>query len=85
MTLAGNETKGSGAIRTFRTTQLKPGEQWSNYTVNVTAVINGQAVSKEILREFIKTLDIPDAEVKRLLELTPESYTGLAERLARDI
>ena len=46
VTLAGNETKGSGAIRTFRTTQLKPGEQWSNYTVNVTAVINGQSVSK---------------------------------------
>ena len=49
------------------------------------ALTRGQAVSKEILREFIKTLDIPDAEVKRLLELTPESYTGLAERLARDI
>ena len=47
MTLAGNETKGTGAIRTFRTTQLKPGQQWSNYKVNVTAVVNGQLVSKE--------------------------------------
>jgi uncharacterized protein (TIGR03000 family) len=47
VTLAGNETKGNGSIRTFRTTQLKPGEQWSNYTVNVTAVIHGQSVSQE--------------------------------------
>ena len=29
------------------TTQLKPGQQWSNYTVHVSAVVNGQMVSKE--------------------------------------
>ena len=49
------------------------------------ALTRGQAVSKEILLEFIKTLDIPDAEKTRLLELTPEAYVGLAAQQARDI
>ena len=49
------------------------------------ALTRGQAVSKEILLEFIQTLDIPADEVQRLLELTPESYVGLAAQQARDI
>jgi len=49
------------------------------------ALTRGQAVSREILQEFIKTLDIPEDEVKRLLALTPESYIGLAAQQARDI
>ena len=49
------------------------------------ALTRGQAVSKEILLEFIKTLDIPDDEIERLLALTPESYIGLAAQQARDI
>ncbi len=49
------------------------------------ALTRGQAVTKEILQKFIRTLDIPDEEIKRLLELTPESYIGLAKDLANDI
>ncbi len=49
------------------------------------ALTRGQAVSKELLAEFITTLEIPDAEKKRLLELTPERYIGLAATLANDI
>jgi len=49
------------------------------------ALTRGQAVTKELLHEFIGTLDIPDAEKKRLLELTPEKYTGLAAHLASQI
>ena len=45
----------------------------------------GQAVSKELLAEFITALEIPDAEKKRLLELTPERYIGLAAALASEI
>ena len=45
----------------------------------------GQAVTKDVLREFIGTLEIPDNEKQRLLELTPESYIGIADRQARDI
>jgi len=45
----------------------------------------GQAVSKELLTEFIASLAIPDDEKKRLLELTPERYLGLAATLAAEI
>ncbi|MBU2675767.1 MAG: adenylosuccinate lyase [Gammaproteobacteria bacterium] len=49
------------------------------------ALTRGQAVTKKVLREFIRTLDIPDSETERLLELTPETYIGLAAKQARDI
>ncbi|NIL93200.1 MAG: adenylosuccinate lyase [Woeseiaceae bacterium] len=49
------------------------------------ALTRGQAVTKELLQEFIGTLEIPDEEKKRLLELTPDAYTGLASDLAGDI
>jgi adenylosuccinate lyase len=49
------------------------------------ALTRGQAVSKELLADFITTLEIPDNEKKRLLELTPERYIGLAESLASEI
>jgi adenylosuccinate lyase len=45
----------------------------------------GQAVTRELLSEFIGTLDIPADEKQRLLELTPSGYTGLAAALARNI
>ncbi len=49
------------------------------------ALTRGQAVSKEILLKFIKTLDIPEDEKTRLLALTPEAYVGLAAQQTRDI
>ena len=49
------------------------------------ALTRGQAVTKESLQEFIATLEIPDAEKQRLLNLTPDTYVGLAEQQARDI
>ena len=48
------------------------------------ALTRGRAVTSELMREFIATLEIPAPEKARLLELTPESYLGLAEDLARD-
>ena len=45
----------------------------------------GQAVNQDLLAKFIATLDIPEAEKQRLLELTPDRYTGIAESLAGDI
>jgi uncharacterized protein (TIGR03000 family) len=47
VSLAGNETKGDGEVRTFRTTQLNAGDRWDDYVVRVTTEINGQAISKE--------------------------------------
>ena len=49
------------------------------------ALTCGQAVSKDILLKFINTLDIPAAEKKRLLQLTPATYIGLAAQQARNI
>ena len=49
------------------------------------ALTRGQAVTRELLADFIEALEIPDDEKRRLLELTPMSYTGLAETFARDI
>ena len=49
------------------------------------ALTRGQAVTKDVLLEFVQTLDIPDAEKERLLKLTPETYIGLADEQARDI
>jgi adenylosuccinate lyase len=49
------------------------------------ALTRGQAVTRELLHEFVGTLDIPAAEKERLLTLAPETYVGLAEQQARDI
>jgi uncharacterized protein (TIGR03000 family) len=47
VSLAGNATNGSGTIRTFRTKQLKPGQQWAGYTVRVTTLKSGQPATKQ--------------------------------------
>ena len=49
------------------------------------ALTRGQDVTRESLATFIATLDIPAAEKKRLLALTPSEYTGLAAQLAVDL
>ena len=46
------------------------------------ALTRGQAVTQDLLHDFIRTLEIPDAEKSRLLELRPEGYIGLAAELA---
>jgi len=48
------------------------------------ALTRGQAVTRELLHEFIAALDLPAPEKQRLLALTPSSYVGLAPDLARD-
>jgi len=41
----------------------------------------GKKLSKNIVQDFIKTLEIPDEEKERLHELTPARYVGLAIKL----
>jgi adenylosuccinate lyase len=36
------------------------------------------------MRDFIASLELPADAKRRLLEMTPATYTGLAERLARE-
>jgi adenylosuccinate lyase len=45
----------------------------------------GKAITRELLRQFIAGLPLPQAERERLLELSPGSYTGKAAELARRI
>ena len=45
----------------------------------------GKGISRDALREFINRLPIPQDAKESLLAMTPASYVGLAEKLARDI
>ncbi|HSW69357.1 MAG TPA: adenylosuccinate lyase [Gammaproteobacteria bacterium] len=54
----------------------KPYEQLKNFT-------RGQAMTKELIQEFIQKLDLPEVAKKKLLALTPENYIGYAEELAK--
>ncbi|MHB9076537.1 MAG: TIGR03000 domain-containing protein [Pirellulaceae bacterium] len=45
--LAGNETRGNGSVRTFRTTKIDGGKAWSMYAVKVTVVRDGEDLTKE--------------------------------------
>jgi len=45
----------------------------------------GQAITPDVLSQFLKTLDIPEEEKAALAKLSPGSYTGLASSLAATI
>lgn len=45
----------------------------------------GRAVTRESMREFIESLDMPKEAKERLLQLTPHSYVGAAELLAKNV
>jgi adenylosuccinate lyase len=49
------------------------------------ALTRGHGIDAAAMRAFIATLALPDDERQRLLDMTPASYTGLAEPLARSI
>ena len=49
------------------------------------ALTRGHGITKDSMREFIGGLDLPVDAKQRLLNLTPGSYIGLAEALAKDI
>jgi adenylosuccinate lyase len=44
-----------------------------------------EGITRELLHAFIAGLSIPDDAKRRLLDLTPWSYTGLAATLARKV
>ncbi|MEO6800930.1 MAG: adenylosuccinate lyase [Rhodanobacter sp.] len=49
------------------------------------ALTRGHGITRDSMREFVNALELPAQARQRLLELTPGSYTGLAERMANDI
>jgi adenylosuccinate lyase len=44
----------------------------------------GKDIDEKNLVEFINTMDVPSEDRKRLLQLTPQSYIGYAEKLSKD-
>jgi adenylosuccinate lyase len=56
----------------------EPYEQLKEFT-------RGEAMTRELMQGFIAKLDIPQAEKDRLLQMTPATYTGMAEKLARRV
>ena len=49
------------------------------------ALTRGHGINEQSMHDFIDSLDVPSDDKQRLLAMTPGSYTGLAERLAREI
>jgi len=49
------------------------------------AMSRGKRLGREALAEFVKSLPIPAQAKKRLLALTPATYTGLAAELAKRV
>jgi len=49
------------------------------------ALTRGHGITASSMRTFIEGLDLPAADKQRLLAMTPGSYTGVAENLARAI
>ena len=45
----------------------------------------GKGITREALHDFIRACALPEAEKARLLALTPATYTGLAETLAKNV
>jgi adenylosuccinate lyase len=48
------------------------------------ALTRGHGITEASMREFIAGLELPQDAKQRLLAMTPGSYIGLAEQLARD-
>ena len=49
------------------------------------ALTRGQGITEQSMRQFIGSLELPADAKQRLLDLTPGSYIGLADSLARNI
>ena len=48
-------------------------------------ISRGKKIKKEDLHSIINSLDIPSAEKNKLLKLTPSTYLGLSNKLAKQI
>jgi adenylosuccinate lyase len=47
------------------------------------AFTRGKVPTSDELQHFVRGLDLPEQARQQLLDLTPRTYTGLAERLAK--
>ncbi|MFA9420023.1 MAG: adenylosuccinate lyase [Gammaproteobacteria bacterium] len=49
------------------------------------ALTRGQKIDAGVMREFVENLDIPTQAKQQLIDMTPESYIGNADKQASDI
>ena len=49
------------------------------------ALTRGQSITQASLQEFVGSLGLPDEARDELMAMTPESYTGHAAKLAKEI
>jgi len=42
-------------------------------------------ITPEVIQQFVKKLDLSDADKQRLLDMTPSSYTGMAEQIVEKL
>ena len=49
------------------------------------ALTRGQAITRQILEDFVSSLELPESARAQLLALSPDTYTGLAETIAREV
>jgi len=49
------------------------------------ALTRGQTITKELIQQFVATLELPESAKQQLLELTPATYTGNAVQQALNI
>jgi adenylosuccinate lyase len=49
------------------------------------ALTRGAQITEETMRDFIESLDLPQADKERLLNMTPASYIGIATELVKHI
>lgn len=49
------------------------------------ALTRGQAITKDVMQQFVATLDIPKDARQRLIDMTPASYIGNATEQARNL
>jgi adenylosuccinate lyase len=47
------------------------------------ALTRGKVPTQAEIQHFVRSLDLPKEAQQRLLDLTPQGYTGLAEELAK--
>ncbi len=49
------------------------------------ALTRGQTINREVLANFVETLDIPEEAKQSIREMTPSNYIGNAAQQAKDL
>ena len=79
------EVLGEAVQSVMRTLAVQGVEGMDQPYERLKELTRGRRVDAASMRDFIESLGLPDEERERLVNLTPATYTGLAEQTARAI